>query len=89
MDLFGPLRVRSANGRKYILVITDAFTKYTEFAALEDKRVDKVGFFSPPSEDEDSPVLHYSAEPDFGAYIESASDLGEEKQEEEKEAAGS
>ena len=42
MDLFGPLRVRSANGSKYILVITDAFTKYTELAALEDKRTDTV-----------------------------------------------
>ena len=42
MDLFGPLRVQSANGRKYILVITDALTKYTELVALEDKRADTV-----------------------------------------------
>ena len=42
MDLFGPLRVRSANGRKYILVITDAFTKNTELVALEDQRAETV-----------------------------------------------
>ena len=42
MVLFGPLRVRPANGRKYILVITDAFTKYTELVALEDKRAETV-----------------------------------------------
>ena len=36
LDLFGPL-MTSANGNKYILVITDAFTKYTEMVAIEDK----------------------------------------------------
>ena len=37
MDLFGPLKVRSAGGKKYIIVMTDAFTKYTELAAISDK----------------------------------------------------
>jgi hypothetical protein len=35
-DLFGPLRT-SESGKKYILCITDAFTKYVELAALHDK----------------------------------------------------
>ena len=45
-------------------------------------------FSSPQSDDEDGPVLHYSVEPDFGAYIESASDSEEDKEEAsgEKEA---
>ena len=34
--------MRSANGRKYILVITDDFTKYTELVAIEDKKADTV-----------------------------------------------
>ena len=37
MDLFGPLKCRSASGKKYIMVITDAFSKYTELAAIPDK----------------------------------------------------
>ena len=37
MDLFGPLRTRSASGQKYIMVMTDAFSKYTELAAIPDK----------------------------------------------------
>ncbi len=36
LDLFGPLAT-SDSGNKHILVMTDAFTKYTELAALEDK----------------------------------------------------
>ena len=35
-DLFGPLRV-SGGGKKYILCITDAFTKYVELIALPNK----------------------------------------------------
>ena len=35
-DLFGPLRV-SGNSKKFILCITDAFTKYVELVALENK----------------------------------------------------
>ena len=35
-DLFGPLKT-SEKGKKYILVITDAFTKYVELCALPDK----------------------------------------------------
>ena len=42
MDLFGPLRVRSASGHKYIMVMTDAFSKYTELAAIPDKSADSV-----------------------------------------------
>ena len=36
MDLFGPLKTRSASGQKYIMVMTDAFSKYTELAAIPD-----------------------------------------------------
>ena len=35
-DLFGDLKT-SRNGNKFVLVITDAFTKYTELAAIEKK----------------------------------------------------
>ena len=42
MDLFGPLKVRSANGKKYIMVMTDAFSKFTELAAICDKEADTV-----------------------------------------------
>ena len=42
MDLFGPLKCRSASGAKYIMVITDAFTKYTELVAIVDKKADTV-----------------------------------------------
>ena len=41
-DLFGPLKTRSASGNTYILVITDAFTKYTELVALPDKTAESV-----------------------------------------------
>ena len=37
MDMFGPLKTRSASGQKYIMVMTDAFSKYTELAAIPDK----------------------------------------------------
>ena len=42
MDLLGPLKVRSANGKKYIMVMTDAFSKYTELVAICDKKADTV-----------------------------------------------
>ena len=42
VDLFGPLKTRSAEGNKYILVMTDAFSKYAELAAIPDKRADTV-----------------------------------------------
>ena len=42
MNLFGPLRCRSASGKKYILVITDAFSKYTELSAIPDKSANTV-----------------------------------------------
>ena len=42
MDLFGPPKVRSANGKKYIMVMTDTFWKYTELAAICDKKADTV-----------------------------------------------
>ena len=37
MDWFWPLKTRSASGRKYIIVMNDAFSKYTELAAIPDK----------------------------------------------------
>ena len=36
MDLFGPLKT-SSSGKKYILCITDAFSKYAELVAIADK----------------------------------------------------
>ena len=42
MDLFGPLLTRSATGNKYILVITDFFSKYTELAAIPNKTAETV-----------------------------------------------
>lgn len=41
MDLLGTLKA-SAGGKKYILVITDAFTKYTELASICQKTADEV-----------------------------------------------
>ena len=41
MDLFGPLKT-SSSGKKYICVITDAFTKYTEIVPMEDKSAETV-----------------------------------------------
>ena len=42
MDLYGPLKIRSASGNKLILVITDAFTKYTELVPLLNKEASTV-----------------------------------------------
>ena len=36
MDLFGPLKTTSS-GKKYILCVTDAFSKYAELVAIQDK----------------------------------------------------
>ena len=36
IDLFGPLQV-SSNGKKYVMVMTDSFSKYTELAAISAK----------------------------------------------------
>ena len=41
MDLFGPLKV-SSRGKKYVLVVTDAFTKYVEVVAIPDKTAEVV-----------------------------------------------
>ena len=41
MDLFGPLKTGAA-GNKYICVITDAFSKYTELAAIPTKDAETV-----------------------------------------------
>jgi hypothetical protein len=40
-DLFGLLKT-SERGKKFILVITDTFTKYTELVAMENKEVDVI-----------------------------------------------
>ena len=42
MDLFGPLKTRSASGNKLILVIMDAFMKYTELVPLLNKEATTV-----------------------------------------------
>ena len=41
IDLFGPLKTNTAN-KKYIMVITDALTKYTHLAAIPDKTAETV-----------------------------------------------
>jgi hypothetical protein len=41
-DLFGPLKI-SGNNKKYILCMTDAFTKYVELVAVENKEASTVG----------------------------------------------
>ena len=41
MDLFGPLKT-SQSGKKYIMVVTDAFTKYVELIAIPDKTAETV-----------------------------------------------
>ena len=41
MDLFGPLKT-SAQGKKFVLCITDAFTKYAEMVAIDNKEASTV-----------------------------------------------
>ena len=41
MDLFGPLKT-SQSGKKYIMVVTDAFTKYVKLVAIPDKQAETV-----------------------------------------------
>jgi hypothetical protein len=41
-DLFGPLKC-SGNNKKYILCMTDAFTKYVELVAIDNKEAPTVG----------------------------------------------
>ncbi|MBM3917836.1 MAG: DDE-type integrase/transposase/recombinase, partial [Sphingomonadales bacterium] len=40
-DLFGPLKT-SPNGKKFILVMTDAFTRYVELVAIDNKETETV-----------------------------------------------
>ena len=42
IDLMGPLRT-SENGNKYVMVMTDAFTKWVELAAITDKTAKTIG----------------------------------------------
>jgi hypothetical protein len=42
MDLFGPLKV-SNQGKKFVLCLTDAFTKYTIMVAIDNKEASLVG----------------------------------------------
>jgi len=41
MDLFGPLKT-SDQGNKYILCMTDAFSRYVELASIPNKEADTV-----------------------------------------------
>jgi hypothetical protein len=41
IDLYGPLKT-SAAGNHYVVVMTDAFTKYVELAAIPNKTEDQV-----------------------------------------------
>jgi len=40
-DLFGPLKT-SPHGKKFILVMTDAFTSYVELVAIDNKETETV-----------------------------------------------
>jgi hypothetical protein len=42
IDLFGPLKTSASTGNKYVCVMTDAFSKQTELAAIPDKQADTV-----------------------------------------------
>ena len=42
IDLFGPMKSTSASGMKYVCVMTDAFRKVVELAAIPDKQADTV-----------------------------------------------
>ena len=42
IDLFGELKRTSPEGNKYIMVMTDAFTKYAELVAIPDKKADTI-----------------------------------------------
>jgi len=42
LDLFGPLRAEDAPGKKFLLCMTDAFTKYTELVPLDNKEANTV-----------------------------------------------
>jgi len=42
LDIFGPLRDESYHGKKFLLCMTDAFTKYTELVMLENKEANTV-----------------------------------------------
>ena len=42
MDLFGPLKTMPS-GKKFILCVTDAFSKYAELVAIPDKSASTVG----------------------------------------------
>ena len=37
IDLMGPTRAQSLGGKKYILVVVDDFTRYTQVVLLRDK----------------------------------------------------
>ena len=43
VDLFGPLKTVSGAG-KYVMVMTDAFTKYVELAIIDNKEMETVGW---------------------------------------------
>jgi transposase InsO family protein len=40
MDFLGPIKPESTNGNKHVLVMTDAFSKWTEVVALPDQTVE-------------------------------------------------
>ena len=42
MDLFGPLKSRTPEGNKYVIVMTDAYTKVVELDAIPDKTAETV-----------------------------------------------
>ena len=42
IDLFGPMKTKSASGNIYVMVITDAFSKWTELVAIPDKTAETV-----------------------------------------------
>jgi hypothetical protein len=65
-DLFGPLKT-SGRGKKFILVMTDAFTRYVELVAIENKETETVA---------QAIFLHWICR--FGVPLEIVTDQGKE-----------
>ena len=42
MEFLGPIKPESPNGNKHVLVMTDAFSKWTEVIALPDQTAEKL-----------------------------------------------
>ena len=70
------------------MLVVKAQTVNDRLVSFDPKFGADLPFSTPLSEDEDGPVLCYSAELDVGAYIKSAPDSDEDKEREEESAGG-